>query len=261
MNNVFGYKFHNGGFALGYDRALGFVDGLVIGISAAFSSGKLDTNDGRSTLDIDTQGFGVYFSYTAKNGVFIDASAALAWSQNDSHVNLVTGGTKTGSFDISTFQIGTRLGVNLEAAGYVFTPSIGIRYLSFRQEAWSEIVEGSQFPVKIFYAKVSDHLVEFPLSIKISRTFETPSVRITPELRLGLTYVAVRPDNVVKFGVQGYNGINVLYGVKMARTTFQAGFGLKIETNSILDAFINYDLNKASGYTEHKASLGFGFEF
>jgi outer membrane autotransporter protein len=112
-----------------------------------------------------------------------------------------------------------------------------------------------------FYAKHSDHQVDIPLQVKFNTTIEAGSARITPELRLGWTFVAKKPDNVMNVGFVGSNLTTRIEGVKPRTNTFQAGAGLKVATDGALDVYLNYDLDAGSGYKHHNASLGLGFEF
>jgi outer membrane autotransporter protein len=150
--------------------------------------------------------------------------------------------------------------MNFEAGNFEITPSLGVRYLWFRQEAFTEEVLNSYYP-RNFYGKVSDHLVEIPFELKIKTTLGSGDLKVTPELRLGYTYAAKRPDNTVMVGFLG-NGRQVpIYGVKAPRSTMQAGLGVNIETGGPVDLFVNYDANFAKRFYEHKGSLGIGFQF
>jgi outer membrane autotransporter protein len=259
-DDVYGYRYKNAGFALGYDRRVAALEGLVLGASLAFSSGELENNSGYSSVDIDTFGFGLYGSYTHRSGLFFDLSASYGRSDNESDVFLVTGGKKTGRFHVDTWQLAARVGYIIEAGSVSIVPSVGVRYLTFRQGAWTETVTGSTDPA-ISFGKRSEHLVEIPLQVKISGTFDVGSAQITPELRLGYTHAAKRPDNSVRIGYAGYPGQTVIHGIKSRRNSFQAGAGVKIATGGLLDVYANYDASFASGFYEHQGSLGIGLEF
>ncbi|MDR3154703.1 MAG: autotransporter domain-containing protein, partial [Deltaproteobacteria bacterium] len=262
-DGVLGYKYRSGGFALGYDRHVASVPGLLLGLSAAFSYGKIDSNGGLSDIDVKTAGFGLYASYTLSNNFFIDAQFGYANRSNDSTVALATGGTKTGSFDIDSWQLGARVGYNLVRDSFTFTPSIGLRYLSYKMDGWNETVVNAglyAFPGNSFKG-ASDHLLEIPVELKFSGNIQSGSAVITPEFRVGYTFVADRPDNVLNVGFVGTGLYATYQGIRPARGSFQVGAGLKVDTGGPVDIFVNYDLNVASGFTDHKASAGIGFQF
>jgi outer membrane autotransporter protein len=259
-NDVHGYKFQSTGVEIGYDRQIASVEGLVFGVSAAFSFGKLDSNDGMTSMDIDAFGLGLYGSYTMRNGFFADASFAFSSSKNKSQVNLVGGGMKTGAYDITTFQLGTRFGVHFDVSRYVITPSVGLRFYNFRQEDWEERSVGTVYPVN-FFRRTTDNLVEIPFQLEINTFIEGDTFRLIPEFRVGVTFVAVRPDNAITVGFSGYGGVTELKGVKVPRTSFQSGLGLKLQTETGFGGFVNYDFNGSSHYIEHKAALGLVYEY
>jgi outer membrane autotransporter protein len=259
-NDVYGYKYRSGGFAIGYDRHVDSLPGLILGISGGFSSGKLESDDDHFTMDLKTAGFGFYGSYTASNKFFVDASLAYATSQNEYDVDLVLGGKKSGDFDITTLQLGTRVGGIFETGDFVITPSIGLRYLNYKQKGFTERSTNALIPAN-FFAETSDHMLEIPLEVRFQKEIKGASATFIPELRLGVTFVGQKPDNAIRVGFAGTNESIEIFGSKPKTTYFQGGFGVKIETSSMVDFFINYDLNAASKYMDHRLSAGLGFEF
>jgi outer membrane autotransporter protein len=262
-NGIYGYEYTSGGLAIGYDRQFDGVPGLRLGVSAALSSGQLKNNDGLTSVDIKTFGIGAYGSYQLSNGLFFDATVAYGLADNDSTVRWALGGQKTGNFDISSWQFGLRTGAALVYNNIQFIPSVGARFLFFENAAWSETLTGAPVgAVANSFAKTRDSQVDIPVSLKINTTIETSSsASVVPELRLGWTYAAKRPDNVLKVGFVGTNDTANIYGVQAKRSTFQVGAGIKVKTSSLVDIYANYDLDTANGYKAHNVSLGLGFEF
>jgi hypothetical protein len=60
-------------------------------------------------------------------------------------------------------------------------------------------------------------------------------------------------------GAEGQSA--VIKGPSQTRTTYQGGAGVKVKMSELVDVFANYDLEAASGYTGHNASMGIGFQF
>ncbi|MDR2442158.1 MAG: autotransporter outer membrane beta-barrel domain-containing protein, partial [Deltaproteobacteria bacterium] len=169
-------------------------------------------------------------------------------------------GRKNAKFHVDTWQYAARIGYEYTIDNWSITPNVGVRYFAFTQDAFTEKVTGSSVPAT-FVARKSDHLLEIPLQVKVTGSFDVGSVVINPQLRLGYTFAAARPDNVTKVGFVGYNGQMDLHGIQHQRNSFQVGATLNVETQSSVHFFANYDLNAAKGFTEHKASVGLGFEF
>ncbi|MDR1110235.1 MAG: autotransporter domain-containing protein [Deltaproteobacteria bacterium] len=262
--DVFGYEYTGAGFAMGYDRRIDAVPGLRVGLSASFASADLDNNDGRTKADLDTNGLGVYGSYSPQNGVvFLDANVAYAHTKSEYTTNLVTGGIKDGSFGIDSWQFGLRAGAILRAGSVQIVPGLGVRYVTLSQDAWSEGLRAvpAGTAVANSFAKKTDHQVDIPLQVKFNSTLETETTLITPELRLGWTFAAKRPDNELNVGFVGSTQTARIVGLKPHANSLQAGAGLKVNTGGALDVFLNYDLDAAKDYRGHNGSLGVGFEF
>ncbi|MDR1109283.1 MAG: autotransporter outer membrane beta-barrel domain-containing protein [Deltaproteobacteria bacterium] len=263
-DGVFGYEYSGGGVALGFDRKVAAVPGLRVGLSAAWAAGDLDNNDGLTKADLDTAGLGVYGSYMLRNGVFFDANVAYAHSRSDYTTDLVTGGTKEGSFDIDSWQFGVRGGAVIHAGTFQIIPSVGVRYITLSQGGWDETLSAAAAAngtPRNRFAKNTDHQVDIPLQVKLNTTFQTGTATVTPELRLGWTLAAKRPDNDLNVGFVGSSRTARIVGVRPGSSSFQAGAGLKVNTGGLLDVFLNYDLDAARGFHSHNGSVGLGFEF
>jgi outer membrane autotransporter protein len=256
-----GYTYNSWGFSLGYDRGLAAVDGLLFGINATFAYGKLDADNGRTKVDIDTIGFSGYGSYTYDNRFFVDATASFARSKSKYDENLILGGRKSGSFKTNTYQFGLRTGYIFDSGVLAITPSVGVRYTKFNQGGFTEQVSGTTLYPANVYDKVTSSMVEIPLSIKFDGSFETASVIVTPELRLGWTAMVKRPDNTFSVGFEGSPYRAQLTGGRPPRNSFNGGVGLKIETRNNLEFFVEYDANISRHFTDHRVSGGFGVYF
>jgi outer membrane autotransporter protein len=239
------------------------VPGLRLGISGAYASGDLKNHDGRTSVDMDTVGFGVYASYILPNNVFFDLNTAYATTSNDYTTNLVTGGKKTGSFDINTWQIGLRGGVVFKGDNYQIVPSVGVRYVWLRQDSFTDKLDAEARAAKypaVSYAARTDQQVDIPVQVKFNTLVKAGSATLTPELRLGYTFAAKKPDNEMTASFSGVDEYQIT-GTRSRGNSFQAGVGLKINTGGAVDAFINYDLDISQGYRSHNASLVIGFVF
>ncbi|MDR1166272.1 MAG: autotransporter domain-containing protein [Deltaproteobacteria bacterium] len=264
-DGIYGFSFKSGGAAIGYDRMVERVAGLVVGGSFSYSVGNLDSNDTLTDVDIKTVGIGIYGSYTLPSKYFFDVSFAYAVSDNESTVALLAGGIKDGSFLINSYQLGARGGLMIEKGAYLLTPTVGLRYHRFQMEEWRETVSRGAFPGNVFGA-TSDSVLEIPLELKIATTKNADNpvsgeAIITPELRLGWTLVAKTHDNVVNAGFTWGPGKTQIFGAKPRRNYFHGGLGFKIQAPNNIDLFINYDFNLGSKYIDHKASLGLGIQF
>lgn len=260
-DGVHGYEYDNKGVALGYDHEFDSILGLVAGVSTAFSFGTTDLNDGRTTVDVNTAGFGLYASYTTDSGSFADASFNYSVGKHESKVNLITGGNKKAEFDVKVIQVGARVGTtHITESNWTLIPTVGVRYARYIQEEYEESVSGSPVPGNS-YGRISDVYVEFPLELRIQNQIQAGDLIATPELRVGWTYIAKEPDNKVSVGFAGHPLRTDLYGTKSENNYFTAGLGLKVDTLGALDFFANYDINASKNYTGHHLSAGLGYQF
>jgi outer membrane autotransporter protein len=261
-DNVDGYDYDTGGISLGYDRLVQAVPGLRLGLSASFATGNLESKNRLSKIDVDTVSFGLYGSYVFQNAVFIDATTSYGSASNDSEVAVPGGGVKKGDFDINTWLIGARVGRIFSFDNVNITPTLGLRYLSFSQDGFTETMRGAGFGIPNWFAKKSDQILEVPLQVKISGVLNAGSTEIVPELRLGWTLMAKKPDNELNMGFRGINDHSTtVYGTKPKTNSFQVGAGLKINFTENVDFYVNYDLDLSKGYRNHMASGGLGFNF
>jgi outer membrane autotransporter protein len=264
-DHVSGYDYKASGVSLGYDRKVEAVPGLRLGVGASWSSGELENNDRLTAVDLDTAGFGVYGSYTLRNGVFFDASVAYANTESDYAVRLLTGGVKTGAYDVDTWQYGLRAGLLAKIDRVQIIPSVGLRILSLRQDAWTEKLDGAAVlggALANTYGRESDRQVDIPFQLKLNTTVGLGRATLTPELRLGYTLTARKPDRIMRVGFIGAPGQTArIVGIRPSASSYQVGAGFKLNTGSMIDVFLNYDLDAAKSFRNHNASLGLGFDF
>ncbi|MDR1086040.1 MAG: autotransporter domain-containing protein [Deltaproteobacteria bacterium] len=259
----FGYDYNHGGFSLGYDRRAESVPGLRFGIATAFSFGKIESKNNWAEVDVNTAGVGLYGSYMLDSGLFFDASLSYGHSENDSTIDVLGGGRKKGSFDINTWQLGARVGYVFDSGSVKLTPTVGLRYVNIRQDSWAERVTGNAaFTLANTFEKKRDNIFEIPVLLKLNTAIESGQTRIIPELRLGYTFVAKRPDSELNAGFAGAPGYRVtIDGVRPSRGSFQAGAGVKFEVTDQVDIFVNYDLDASRSFVNHNAAAGIGFNF
>ncbi|MDR1576919.1 MAG: autotransporter outer membrane beta-barrel domain-containing protein [Deltaproteobacteria bacterium] len=260
--DFFGYDFHSGGFSLGYDYRAEGIAGLRFGLTTSFSIGQMESNNGWTTIDSDTAGLGVYGSYQLNSGLFFDANVAYALSKNSAKNVGINGGWKKGDFDIDTWQIGARVGKIFDLGAIKLIPTVGLSYLNARQDGWAESVHGTPLALVNVFDKKSYHIVELPFLLRLNGSFVAGSAKIIPEIRLGGTLMAKKPDNKLSVGlVNGGPNRWTVTGIKPASGSFQAGAGVKVEINDFWDVFVTYELDAAKGYMSNNVALGVGFNF
>ncbi|MDR2354261.1 MAG: autotransporter domain-containing protein [Deltaproteobacteria bacterium] len=261
--SYYGYDYSATGLALGYDKAFFQVPGLRLGFSVAFSWGDLENGDGLTDSDIDTVGIGLYGSYTFQNGLFIDGQGAYFKSENTYTSVLADGsGYEEGSFDIKATQFGVKVGLVTQTGNIQLIPSIGVRYVIIEQDGFTETQHSRNiWNVPNRFQKEREHQLDIPVNIKINTEVETSFGSVIPEMRLGWTYAAKRPETAVNVGYAINTGTARIYGIKTSRHSFQGGLGIKVKSQNRVDVFVNWDVDVGKNFVNHQASVGIGFEF
>lgn len=264
-SGIYGYDYDSGGIVLGYDREVESVQGLTLGVSGAWSSGTVKNNDKLTETDVDVFSFGLYSSYEFGNGLFLDGNINYGFVDNDTETKLVLGGRKKGSFDSSTLQMGLTLGYthNLTPSTKLI-PSVGVQYIHAEQDSWREKItaDPSGNAVAHWFGENKNDFVEFPVKLRLNSTFEVGSdVLITPELRVGGTFVAHKPEARMQVGFVGSGDSVVINGINPGKNRYQIGGGVKVQVTDLVDVFADYDYEGRSGFKSHSASAGLGFSF
>ena len=113
-----------------------------------------------------------------------------------------------------------------------------------------------------WFGEVKNDFVEFPVKLRLNSTIEAGNgVLITPELRVGGTFVANKPDAQMQMGFVGSGASTSINGINPDKSRFQVGGGVKIQATDLVDIFANYDYEGRSGFKSHSASAGLGFSF
>jgi len=264
-NGIYGYDYDSGGVILGYDREVESVPGLTLGASGAWSSGTVKNNDNLTETDVDVFSLGLYGSYEFGKGLFLDGNINYGFVDNDTSTKLVLGGRKKGGFDSNTLQMGLTLGYthHLTPATRLI-PSVGVQYTHAKQDSWREsiVADPNGTAVAHWFGEVKNDFVEFPVKLRLNSTIEAGNgVLITPELRVGGTFVANKPDAQMQMGFVGSGASTSINGINPGKSRFQVGGGVKIQATDLVDIFANYDFEGRSGFKSHSASAGLGFSF
>jgi subtilase-type serine protease len=262
-----GYKYTGGGVVLGYDRDVEAVPGLSVGLSGAWSKGKLKNNDGLSNTDINTGSFGLYSSYLFKNGFFIDALFSYGQSNNDTSTTQIIGNAiKEASYDTKSYLLGLNFGYDIPITDNIkLTPSAGVNYLSVHQDGWIESIVYDPLNLSLpprFVSSSKNDIVEIPLNLKLSGNFTSDGgIDLNFGVRAGVVIEAEKPNNSLNTGFVGSSRSAVITGVSYGRSRFKGGASLGLQLSESVDVFFDYDIEARKQYTSHNATLGFGFSF
>ncbi len=236
-----------------------------MGVSSAYSTGEIENNEGFTTTDVETFNMGAYASYNHRSGFFADANAGfgLSWNKTNTTDVIAGGGLrKEGKYRNTSFQMGTTV-------GYAFTlpqefkiiPSIGLQYTHVRQQGWSEKIR-SPSQIANWFGKSNSNYLSMPVQVRVNKTFSLGGeASITPEVRAAWIYEAKDPQARVRMGYVGSNASATLHGIDPGRSRGLLGIGVKAKFNRHVDAFVDYNFEFRSGYSNHNIMAGLGLSF
>jgi outer membrane autotransporter protein len=264
-NDLFGYKYNVGGVVLGYDREISDAPGLTLGVNAAWSSGKLKNSDGLSAIDVKTFSVGGYGSYVFSNGLFLDGTIGIGFTDNDFDSKQALGGRKTANFDSSSFQVGLDLGYNTKISENLsILPSVGFNYVNIKNDGWRERISSNPHNLVLanWYDDTKVDYIEIPVKLMVKGNFQTENgVILTPEVKVQGIFVADKPNRDLRVGFVGSNDSFTIRGVDSGKNRLVAGAGLKAQITDSLDIFTDYEFETRSSYKAHSAQLGLGVSF
>jgi outer membrane autotransporter protein len=265
VNGLFGYKYNVGGVVLGYDRQLASVPGLTLGLNAAWSSGRLRSNDGYSSAKTNTFSVGGYATYEFDNGLFFQGTLGFGFTDTDFDSRQVFGGRKESSFRSNSFQVGLDVGYNFAVSeNFSIIPTIGINYVHINQSGWRDriVYNPNNILVSNWYSSSKIDYLEVPVFVKFQGNFRTSGgIEFTPELKVGGIFVVNRPNHNMRVGFVGSNDSFAIRGYDSGRSRFVVEAGLKAKINDTFNIFTSYRLETHRSFTSHSAQIGLRFDF
>ncbi len=257
---TYGYKYDSQGVIAGYDWERG---DFTIGASVGWTTGDMRTNDLSTHTDVDTMNVGLYASYDPVSGFFADANIGYGRSWNKATTSLTGtgGGTRYGNFSNSAMQAGLNMGYTLECAEFRITPTLGVQWTRVKQDGWTETAREPSLISNWFDDSNHDYF-EVPIALRLSRAFQFANgVVLTPEARVA--YIANIGDSAptIRMGYVGSSDSTTLHGIDPGAGRGLVGGGVKANINHFLDAYIDYNYEFRSGYTNNSFTGGVGFSF
>ncbi|MDR2405771.1 MAG: autotransporter outer membrane beta-barrel domain-containing protein [Deltaproteobacteria bacterium] len=265
METIEGYSYDTFGVILGYDREIASIPGLSVGISAAFTDGKLKNNTGYAKTDIKTFSVSAYGSYQFGGGFFVDGLFGFGHSTNDADILQIIGNVrKTAAYDTNSFQAALTFGHDFYLTPNIrLTPSAGVQFVNVKQDGWAESIaaDPDRLALAHWFGGSRKTFVDIPLKLALAAKTETGGVVFSTEVRAGAILAAKKSDNILQMGFVGSGRSALINGIDSTKTRFTGGVSLGIQINETVDVFIDYDLETRKKYISHSAAAGIGFSF
>ncbi len=253
----FGYKYTAYGLVGGYEWERG---DLTVGIAGGYTKGKLKGNDGISKNDVDTMQIGAYASYDPVSGVFADARVGIGRSNNKLS-GLEDGIPISGSFHHNSISAGLNMGYTVQRGDLRITPTLGVQWTHLNQGSWLEET-ASPGALGNWYDSASNDYIEFPLAVRVNRAFQMSNgMVVTPEARAAYIFNAGDNAATVRTGPIGDDAGSVLFGVNPGNSRGLVGAGVKVNLNSKFDAYVDYNYEFRSNFSNNNLTTGMGVSF
>jgi uncharacterized protein with beta-barrel porin domain len=256
-NGDYGYDYDAGGFILGYDHHFG--KNITVGVTGAYSHGRVEGNEGYSQTDIDTMNLGLYASYDPQGGFYAEGNLGLGFTWNDESEELFGDRYRNGEYDTTSFQVGGNVGYAfLLPSAFRVIPTVGMQFIHVNQDDYQQTGNG----LPMWRDSVSANYLEIPFAMRVNKTFDLgDGISLTPELRAAWILEAKKDDVTVRTGYVGSGESVMLLGANTGRNRGLIGAGMKARFNNSVDAFVDYNLEFRNKYLNHNIMAGMGLSF
>lgn len=257
----YGYKYDASGFVLGYDWEQ--AGDLTLGVSGAYSSGDVKNNPNTAQTKVETINLGMYASYDPVGGLFADAAINYGHSWNKASIDALGGrGYRKGDYSTHSFGGGVNVGYVFERDnGVRVTPTLGIQWTHVHQNGWDERTSRAGMLAQ-WYDGTDDDYLEVPLAVRVNKSYQLANGMIlTPEARAALIFDVGPTRPTVRTGYVGGGETTTLYGMDPGKTRGLIGAGVKANLSNQIDAYLDYNHEFRSGYTNSNLTGGVGVSF
>lgn len=251
-SGIAGYDAKSAGAAFGVDTGHSFND-LILGASFAYAHTEINSkNANRGENDIDAFQLLGYVGKTFEQNRFWEVQASYAQAQNDTtrhDVGSVPGLTAKGDFTSREFGLRGRVGKHIRHDDYLITPSLGIDWLHYMADSYTETGAGG---ANLSVDTKNLDQVEIGGTVKVQRSIKRDNgATITPEIHAGYFY-NLTGDALQK--TSSFTGGGASFATESpdpARSRVTAGFGVTYQGTQGWDYALNYDTNLRNDYQEH----------
>lgn len=251
-SGIAGYDAKSAGAAFGVDTGHSFND-LILGASFAYAHTEINSkNANRGENDIDAFQLLGYVGKTFEQNRFWEVQASYAQAQNDTtrhDVGGVPGLTAKGDFTSREFGLRGRVGKHIRHDDYLITPSLGIDWLHYMADSYTETGAGG---ANLSVDTKNLDQVEIGGTVKVQRSIKRDNgATITPEIHAGYFY-NLTGDALQK--TSSFTGGGASFATESpdpARSRVTAGFGVTYQGTQGWDYALNYDTNLRNDYQEH----------
>ncbi|MGB3808782.1 MAG: autotransporter outer membrane beta-barrel domain-containing protein [Parvibaculum sp.] len=255
-----GFKSTSGGVVAGADYR--FSTGFVAGLAAGYQNADLDFRS-RGKGDISSWSVTAYGDYRI-GAAYIDALVGYSKQSYDldRYMNVLgVGYTANADYDgssiIGSIETGYELALDRSTK---LTPFAGVNFTNTKADAVTETGAGIW---NLAYEDRSANAIDSVLGARLSRTFVTEGgTRFTPTIELGWKHGFGDTSPTANAALAGTPGSNFqIFGSTVSRDTAIAGAALAVQMTDAVDAYVQYNGQFSSNYSDNTASLRLRLKF
>lgn len=254
-----GYEYKAHGLNTGYD----WINGdLSVTVALAYAFGKIENNETDTDNSVETVLLGLFASRDPESGLYYDGNIGYGRSWNRSVSMSADGGagSREGRFRATSFALGGNVGYGFDLSLAKVTPTIGLQWARYNQQAYLESASGAGVTPN-WFSKAKHNAIEVPLSVRAGTSWQLGGGMIlSPEVRAAYIFGMGNRQSSVQMGAAGTPASD-LSGVESGKSRARLGMGLKANFNASFDAFFDYNVELRSGYRSSNFNTGMGLSF
>ena len=247
QNESDGFTLNNEGTSIGVDRLVG--EALTLGFNYTYARSSARTT-GSDDLDSETYWLGTYGEWVGKEGLYVDALAAVGFSNYDT-TRREENYEGTASYDGQAFGAYVDVGQYYQQGQLVLSPYAGIHVLNIVVDGHNETDElGSSVNVD----EVTRNLVESAFGLKMRHRFDTRIGRFQTTGYAEWAHDFIDDDVSVTMKVKGFPSVST-GGISPDADTINVGLGYSWICTDYMEIGIGYSGRFSENYEENTGSL------
>lgn len=254
---VSGFSGRSQGLAFGADANVGTDTHL--GVAFAYSGTDVDSNDKRSSADIETYQLTGYGRYALTDFTEVDVQVGLGLSETDGQRTIAfldDMPTARSQYDSMSFHLGGGIGHMIELGSAAqFVPSLHIDYMRLDSESYTEAGAGA---LNLDAESSELEALEFGVSGKLRYRINSEASLVAS---FGAVYDAFNEQPKVTSRFVGGGEAFVTSGLDASPWTGHLGLSLPITLDDQAHVALRYDVEARRDYSNQTVSMKVGWSF
>lgn len=260
-DGIDGYDSHTWGGAVGMDSGTN-IDKGTLGIAVSYGNTDADSdNINRTNTDVDSYQVSLYGDYNLPQNSYVSGLLGYGWNSVET-VRHDVGGfgiDAHGDFDARQITAQVEAGQDIKKGNATITPNVLAHWANYSPNSYTETGAGG---LGLHVDGKALNVFELGVGAKAGWNLSTSDgSKFKPEVRAGYRYDLVGDNIESTSNFTGGGATFTTQGPDPARSTFDVGATLKLETVQNWDFTASYDFNAKADYTSHAGFIRAGYKF